>query len=278
MCNVDFKSIHELVELGKQGKKDFVEYVKSVEVEEGEMHPDWFCAISDAAEELGWDMAELSKDLGQKKKNKGEVVMEYISVLKNFNGYEAITFFADEAGGPNVRFEKDRFYAGIEELEEFELNTEIEYGEYGDAEDSIVYYTYLLETAKLRSALNLPKMESRQNIIVVKNFKQLLETKKEDIKMYLKTHDDDYAYKNKFWFELALSEKTKSEDFKYLVGEDADTFFYDLITVSLELENNTYDFAIPLPVLAKAVKIRESQIYESFFKDQNLDRNREVWI
>jgi len=53
-----FKSIPELVELGKEGREAFAQYLKSVDkiVGEGnEYHPDWMDSIFDACDELGWD-------------------------------------------------------------------------------------------------------------------------------------------------------------------------------------------------------------------------------
>ena len=57
--DLKFKSIPELVELGREEKTEGVaKYLHSVDeiVGEGnEYHPDWMNSIFDACDELGWD-------------------------------------------------------------------------------------------------------------------------------------------------------------------------------------------------------------------------------
>lgn len=69
---IDFKTVSELVDLGKVGGMVvFAAYVNSIEKEvrneispEAELHPDWMDAIFEAAEQLGWDEKVYFKALG----------------------------------------------------------------------------------------------------------------------------------------------------------------------------------------------------------------------
>lgn len=188
----------------------------------------------------------------------------YCSELKNFNGHKWIKFYEDIEGHPNVEWKEGCHNIGLESFMSFEQRVE---DKYGDEKESLVYRTYMLESDKLRLALNLPPrtVGVGETIIKVLSFKNLLEERTTQINDWITStacnSKDYYIPKNMMW--LLQSKVAKNSDFHYLSSDgeyDGDQFYYDLITINYLKQ----DFAIPVPLLSKIIGICEKDIYDCF--------------
>lgn len=195
----------------------------------------------------------------------------YISSLENFNSHRWVSFYETEEGNANVKFAEGCHYYN---LSEFEDSVEEKYGE---NKTGMVYRTYMLEAEKIRLALNMPPREIKEKIILLTSIKDVLDNKKDIIEKYIEEQKGNYYYpKNKMWFSLA---SLKDSRFKYLRSfrcDDENNYYYDLIVVEHEIEDNIYNIAIPVPILAEATGIEEQVLYNLF--TEHLDRDEEEWI
>ncbi|ACA47094.1 hypothetical protein HYH96_17235 [Clostridium botulinum] len=199
----------------------------------------------------------------------------YHSRLNNFNNHKWVDFYEDGDGQPNVHWAEGCHDIGLEGLNNFETRVNKEYGE---DKNNLIYRTYMLESDKLRLALNL-QARNIGAIIQINNFNSLLEERKDKIKEYLnklleicqnkeiECDDEYFASKNLMWLSYAIQNIKEINTFNYLssYGED---FYYDLVTINYL---NT-KIAMPVPVLAKILVVDEKIIYHSFL--QHYDRNK----
>ncbi|APU87377.1 hypothetical protein NPD8_3977 (plasmid) [Clostridium botulinum] len=105
----------------------------------------------------------------------------YHSRLNNFNNHKWVDFYEDGDGQPNVHWAEGCHDIGLEGLNNFETRVNKEYGE---DKNNLIYRTYMLESDKLRLALNL-QARNIGAIIQINNFNSLLEERKDKIKEHL---------------------------------------------------------------------------------------------
>lgn len=199
----------------------------------------------------------------------------YISIMFNFNGHEWIAFYEDTLGCPRISFSSGCEYNSILE---FEKNVKEKYGSMREKlnYEGISYRTYMLEAEKLRLALELPPRPQEVNL--VKDIKDLLLKRKEVYLQYLREIKGDYyGPKNSFWFEIA--ENAEPEDFYYLEGDNSYVDmnrYYDLITVKHQVNNKSYNIAIPAPILSIALGVYEDDLFRLF--TSTCKRDEIEWI
>lgn len=197
-------------------------------------------------------------------KNKGKPMHE--SVLKDFNGHEWVKFYVDESDKPHVEFAEGCHYTS---MESFEMAVEEDYGE---DMNGAIYRTYMMEAEKLRLALEMPPRVRKENVVVIRDFISLLQFRIEEFKNFIANVEGYYAMKNHLWSHLAWIEVEKEniESFQYLNGDD-DDYYYDLVTVKQVIDENCYRYAIPVPILAEALKVTEKSIFECFVEHSHRD-------
>lgn len=131
----------------------------------------------------------------------------------------------------------------------------------------IVYYLHV-DDNKILKLVYGDRHKCSKKIIFYKDFVEELKIKKlvnkiKENEFTMSNLESTYDIKNSTFFQLARLEES---EFCYLDGGGEDCY-YDLLTVSAW---DGYSLAIPIPILAKILKIKERDIYDSFLDAKKL--------